>query len=173
MLDMKILFTEDQIAARVDALAAQIVADYPGGLVLAPVLTGGFVFGSDLARAISRHGGDARIDFVQLASYGAEQSSSGIVKLLKDFSHPVAGQHVLLVDDVLDSGRSLFFAKQLSLEKQVASVKTCVAVDKHTGRAEDIIADYAAFEAGPDDFLVGYGMDDAGMKRGLPFIGAV
>ncbi len=170
---MRILFSEDQIAARVDDLAKQIIADYPLGLILAPVLTGGFVFGSDLARAICRNGGDAHIDFVQLASYGNEKTSTGIVKLLKDFSHPVAGKHVLLVDDVLDSGRSLYFATELLREKQVASVKTCVAVDKKTGRAEEIVADYAAFEAGPDDFLVGYGMDDSGAKRGLPYIGAV
>lgn len=170
---MKTLFTEAQIASRLEALAADIVARLPASFVLAPILTGGFVFGADLARAISKAGGDPEVDFLQIASYGEKQVSSGVVKLLKDFNRPVDGKHILLVDDVLDSGRSLFFARKLLEERNAAGIHISVAVDKKTGRAEDVHADFAAFEAGADDFLVGYGMDDAGLKRSLPFIGAL
>lgn len=170
---MRVLFSEEKIAARLDALGQQVAAHFQGPFVLAPILTGGFVFGADLARAVSRAGGDASIDFVKLASYGDKTSSSGIVKLEKDFSQVVKGKRVLLVDDVLDSGRSLFFATKMLEERGAAEIRIAVAVDKRTGRAEPVEADFAAFEAGPDDFLVGYGMDDAGTKRGVPFIGAL
>ncbi len=170
---MDILFSAEQIAARVDALGKEIADHYSGPFVLAPVLTGGFMFGADLARAVTRHGGDPEIDFVQLASYGGEHFSSGVVELIKDFTHPVEGKNILLVDDVLDSGRSLFYAKDMLQSRNVADVKCCVAVDKKTGRAANISADFAAFEAGPEHFLVGYGMDDKGFKRGLDYVGSV
>lgn len=171
---MEILFSEAEIANRVDQLGREIAEHYKGqAFVLAPVLTGGFMFGADLARAVTRHGGDPEIDFVQLASYGSEKFSSGVVELLKDFSHPVEGKHILLVDDVLDSGRSLYYAKDMLKTRDAADIKTCVAVDKKTGRAANITADFAAFEAGPEHFLVGYGMDDAGKKRGLGYVGCL
>lgn len=170
---MRTLFTEDQIQKRLDDLGKDIAAHFDGPFILAPILTGGFIFGADLARAVYRAGGDATIDFVKLASYGDKQSSSGIVKLEKDFSRDVEGERVLLVDDVLDSGRSLFFATKMLQERRAAEIRIAVAVDKRTGRAEPVEADFAAFTAGPDDFLVGYGMDDAGKKRGMPTIGAL
>ncbi len=170
---MKVLFSTQEIAKRVDELGKQIASFYDGPFVLAPVLTGGFMFGADLARAITRHGGDPEIDFVQLASYGTDRFSSGVVELIKDFTHPVEGKRILLVDDVLDSGRSLYYAKDMLLNRDVKDVKTCVAVDKKTGRAANITADFAAFEAGPEHFLVGYGMDDKGLKRGLDFVGSI
>ena len=170
---MRTLFSEEQIANRIDELGKEIAAHFNGPFVLAPILTGGFIFGADLARAVFRAGGDATIDFVKLASYGDKQASSGIVKLEKDFSRDVTGKRVLLVDDVLDSGRSLFFATQMLREREAGEIRIAVAVDKRTGRAEPVEADFRAFEAGPDDFLVGYGMDDAGQKRGMPIIGAL
>ncbi|NHK28818.1 hypoxanthine phosphoribosyltransferase [Parvularcula flava] len=170
---MRTLYTEDQIAGRLATLGEKIVEDLGTEFVLIPILTGGFVFGADLARAINRAGGDCFIDTLHLASYGDKHTSSGVVKLLKDLTKPIEGKTVLLADDVLDSGRSLYFAAKLLEERGAASVKIAVAVDKQTGRAEPVHADYAAFTAGPDDFLVGYGMDDAGQKRGLPFIGAL
>lgn len=170
---MRILYTEQEIATRVAALGGEIHAALGDDFTLVPILTGGFVFGADLARAITRAGGDCVIDTLHLASYGDKHTSSGVVKLLKDLTRPVEGRTVLLVDDVLDSGRSLYFAAKLMEERGAAAVKICVAVDKQTGRAEPVETDWAAFTAGPDDFLVGYGMDDKGLKRGLPFIGAL
>lgn len=170
---MRKLYSEDEIAARVAALAARIVAELGTDFVLAPVLTGGFVFGADLARALHRVGADPEIDFVQLASYGAARESSGLVRVVKDFSSPLEGQTVLLVDDVLDSGRSLAHATQMLRERRAARIAVAVAVDKRADRAAQVRADYACFEAPGDAFLVGYGMDDAGRSRGVPWIGVL
>ena len=139
---------------------------------MAPVLTGAFIFAADLLRAMQKIGCDPLVDFVQLSSYGGARSSSGVVTLLKDFSIDLENKHVLIVDDVLDTGRSLHFAKRMVLERGAKIAKVCVLVRKDTGRSDDIDADYVGFEAGADDFLVGYGMDDNGAKRGIPFIGA-
>ena len=170
---MQILFDETSIAQRTQALAAEILRDLGPHFVLAPVLTGGFVFGADLARALARGGADPEIDFVQLASYGAGRESSGLVRVVKDFTHDMRDQTVLLVDDVLDSGRSLAHAKDMLAGKGAARVAVAVAVRKDKPRAVEIEADYAAFDAPGDAFLVGYGMDDAGGKRGLPGIGVL
>ncbi|MEO1252286.1 MAG: phosphoribosyltransferase family protein [Pseudomonadota bacterium] len=169
---MRVLFTEEEIAARIDEMARQIKADLPFEFLMAPVLTGAFIFAADLLRALYRHGADPWVDFVQLSSYGGARASSGVVTLLKDFSVDVEGRHVLLIDDVLDTGRSLHFGKGMIEDRGAAAVKTCVLVKKLTGHAEDLACDYIGFEAGPADFLVGYGMDDDGRKRGLGFIGA-
>ena len=170
---MEVLFDEARIAARTEALAVQIVRDLGPHFVLAPILTGGFVFGADLARALSRAGADPEIDFVQLASYGAGRESSGLVRVVKDFTHDLSGQTVLLVDDVLDSGRSLAHAAAMLRERNAARAAIAVAVRKDKPRAVEVAADYAAFDAPGDAFLVGYGMDDAGGKRGVPVIGVL
>ncbi|WP_306252869.1 phosphoribosyltransferase [Parvularcula sp. IMCC14364] len=167
---MKTLYSEADIARRITALGEEIAGHYQGAFTLAPILTGGFVLGADLARAVYRAGGDAKIDFLQLASYGTAQTSSGVVKLIKDFNRPVEGERILLVDDVLDSGRSLYFASKMLEDRGAADVKICVAVDKKSKRAEQVTADFVAFETDADAFLVGYGMDNAEFKRGLPDI---
>jgi hypoxanthine phosphoribosyltransferase len=170
---MRTLFTEAEIRERIDALGAEIARDFPKDFLMAPVLTGAFIFAADLIRALHRLGADPAVDFVQLSSYGGVRASSGVVKLLKDFSTPLEGRSVLVVDDVLDTGRSLHFAKRMVLDRGAKDVRLCVLVKKMTGRAEDLHADYVGFEAGADDFIVGYGMDDGGARRGLPFIAAV
>lgn len=170
---MRVIHDEAAIARRIDALAQEIAADFPKHFLLAPVLTGAFVFAADLIRALHRLGADPVVDFVQLSSYGGARSSTGVVRLLKDFSVDLDGRHVLVVDDVLDTGRSLHFAKQMTLDRGAAVAKVCVLVRKATGRSADIDADYVGFEAGADEFLVGFGMDDDGRKRGVPFIGAL
>ncbi len=167
---MRVLHSREAVARRVDALAADIAKIYGGDFLMAPVLTGAFVFAADLLRALHRQGADPLVVFVQLASYGGARSSSGVVKLLKDFSVPLAGRRVLIVDDVLDTGRSLHFAKNMVLDAGAADAKICVLVRKSTGRSADIDADFVGFEAGADDFIVGYGMDDDGRRRGLPEI---
>ena len=107
----------------------------PANLLMAPVLTGAFIFAADLLRALTARGADPDVDFVQLSSYGGARASSGVVTLLKDFSVPLEGRHVLLVDDVLDTGRSLHFAKHMVLDRGAASVRLCVLVRKATGLA--------------------------------------
>ena len=169
---MRTLYTEDQIAARIDEMAQEIARDLPADFLMAPVLTGAFIFAADLLRALYRHNSDPYVDFIQLSSYGGARSSSGVVTLLKDFSIDLTDKTVLLVDDVLDTGRSLHFGKGMILDRGAKDVKTCVFVKKQTGHAEDIACDYIGFEAKADDFLIGYGMDDDGRKRGVPILGA-
>lgn len=170
---MKTLFSEKAIAARVEAIAHQVIDDLGTDFVLVPILTGGFVFGADLARALHDAGADPEIDFVQLASYGKERVSSGIVRVVKDFTSPIEGKTVLLVDDILDSGRSLAHAVSMLEERKAKDWRIAVAVRKEKPRAIPVEADYAAFEAEADAYLVGYGMDDAGRKRTLPMIGSL
>lgn len=170
---MRVLHTEEAVARRIDALADDIARACGGDFLMAPVLTGAFVFAADLLRALYRRGADPDVDFVQLSSYGGARTSSGVVKLLKDFSVPLTGRRVLLVDDVLDTGRSLHFAKNMVLDAGAIDAKICVLVRKSTGRSADIEADFVGFEAGADDFIIGYGMDNDGRQRGLPTISVV
>lgn len=169
---MRVVFSEQQIRERIDALAAEIARDLPADFVMAPILTGAFVFAADLIRALHRLGVDPVVDFVQLSSYGGERASTGVVKLLKDFSEDLRGRPVLIVDDVLDTGTSLHFAQRMVLGHGASEARLCVLVRKASNRNADILAEYVGFDAGPDDFLVGYGMDDGERRRGVPFIGA-
>ena len=170
---MRTLYDEAAIANRIDEMAQEMAKDLPSDFLLAPVLTGAFIFAADLVRALHKYGADPYVDFVQLSSYAGARSSSGVVTLLKDFSVDIEGKTVLLVDDVLDTGRSLHFGKGMVEDRGAAATKTCVLVKKLTGHAEDLHCDYIGFEAGADDFLVGYGMDDGGRQRGLPILGAL
>lgn len=169
---MRTLFDEAAIATRIDEMARQMADDLPKDFLLAPVLTGAFIFAADLVRALHKYGADPYVDFVQLSSYAGTRASSGVVTLLKDFSVDIEGKTVLLVDDVLDTGRSLHFGKGMVEDRGAAAAKSCVLVKKLTGHADDLVCEYIGFEAGADDFLIGYGMDDGGRRRGLPYIGA-
>lgn len=170
---MRMLFSEQRIRERIDTLAAEIAHDLPPDFLMAPILTGAFVFAADLIRALHRIGVDPAVDFVQLSSYGGARASIGVVKLLKDFSENIAGRPVLIVDDVLDTGTSLHFAQRMVLGHGASEARLCVLVRKASGRNADIHADYVGFDVGGEDFLVGYGMDDGERRRGVPFIGAV
>ncbi|NNU16541.1 hypoxanthine phosphoribosyltransferase [Parvularcula sp. ZS-1/3] len=170
---MDTLFDEAAIAGRMDALAREIAADLGSDFTIVPILTGGFIFGADLIRALQKAGADPEVDFVQLASYGAAKESSGLVRVVKDFTLDLKGRSVLLVDDVLDSGRSLAHARNMLREREAGRVAVAVAVRKDKERAVPIEAEYALFDAPGDAFLVGYGMDDAGRQRGLPSIGVL
>ncbi|MCQ8185257.1 phosphoribosyltransferase [Parvularcula maris] len=168
---MRTLFTAEEIAARTRELAAEILTELGDDFVLVPVLTGGFIFGADLLRALQEVGADPEVDFVQLASYGLGRESSGLVRVVKDFTLPMEGRTVLLVDDVLDSGRSLARAKAMLQQQGAARPAVAVAVRKEKERAVEVQADFTLFDAPGDAFLVGYGMDDAGRSRGVPSIG--
>jgi len=163
------LFASDAIEARLDTLAREIAGAMPKDFAAVAILKGSFIFAADLIRALTAHGLNPDVDFMTLASYGLGTSSSGAVSLLRDVEVEVAGQHVLLIDDILDSGRTVAFARAHMEAKGAAAVRTCVLLDKTNGRGGAPRADFAGF-ACPPAFVVGYGMDHAHKYRGLPFV---
>ena len=161
---MQILFSRDQIAERVDNLGKQISADYAGqSIVLIGVLKGAAIFLSDLARSITV---DNTFDFVAVSSYGRALVSSGQVKLIKDIDNPIEDKHVILVEDILDTGLTLSYLRQLMLQHKPASLKIATCLDKPDRRLVPIEADYVCFKI-PNRFVVGYGMDFAERYRGV------
>jgi len=165
---MDILFSTDQIAKRVAEIGREITADYEGQstghpLVLIGVLKGAAIFLSDLARAISI---DNTFDFVAVSSYGRARVSSGAVKLIKDIDNPIEGKHVILVEDILDTGLTLSYLRGLMLQHKPASLKIATCLDKPERRLVPIEADYACFKI-PNKFVIGYGMDYAERYRGV------
>ncbi len=169
MADFEVRFSAAEIAARVDALARDIARLLPRDTLIVAVLKGSLVFTADLIRALSHHGVDWPMDFISLSSYGEGTQSSGQVRLTRDISEDVAGRQVLLIDDILESGRTLAFAKELFAGRGAARVWLCTLLDKPTKRAVALEADFIGFRV-PDEFVVGYGLDHAHMHRGLPFI---
>jgi hypoxanthine phosphoribosyltransferase len=168
----QILFDAAAIAARVEAMATEVARLEPIGLLAVPIMTGAFVFAADLLRALHRVGVAPEVDFLQLGSYGAGVASSGRVALLRDVAAPAAGRDILLIDDILESGRTLAFARSLFLARGARRVLIAVALEKPHKRQIDVDADLVGF-ACPDRFVVGYGMDYAGNYRQLPFIGTL
>jgi len=166
------LWSAAQIAERVDALAREVAALSPHDLVIIAILKGSFIFAADLIRALHREGLKPEIDFIFLASYGAGTDSGGEVHILRDVETALAGREVVIVDDILDSGRTLHFAKTLIEGRGARSVRTCVLIDKQVPRAAPIVPDFSGFRC-PPVFVVGYGMDLAHRYRELPFIGAM
>jgi hypoxanthine phosphoribosyltransferase len=169
---LEVIFPPEQIAARLDELAAEIAALKLTHLLVVAVLKGSFVFAADLIRALHRAGLEPEVDFLTLSSYRKSRTSSGKVEILRDLDLDVSGRNVLIVDDVLDSGRTLAFAKDLLSARGASSLRTCVLLDKTVQRAVSVVADYRAFEC-PPVFVVGYGMDVAHRFRELPFVGRV
>jgi hypoxanthine phosphoribosyltransferase len=170
--DIEVLLAAAEIAARVDALAVDIAAAEPRDLLVVVILKGSFVFAADLIRALDHAGVDPRVDFLSLASYGEAAESSGRVTVIHDLSESVAGRTVLLVDDILESGRTLAFARDLLSGRGAARVRSCVLLDKAARRAVPVEADYIGFRIG-NEFVVGYGLDLAHRYRGLPYIGVL
>ena len=169
---IEILFSESEIASRVATLAEEISVAAPRDLFVVIILKGSFVFAADLIRALERTGVEAQVDFMTLSSYGSATVSSGEVVLVRDIAEAVEGRDVLIVDDILESGRTLAFARNLVVERGAASVKTCLLLDKAGKRTVPIEADFRGFEIG-DRFVVGYGLDYAHHFRGLPYIGVL
>lgn len=169
---VEVIFSAERIAARLDELAAEIAACGLERMLIVAVLKGSFVFAADLLRALHRAGIEPEVDFLTLASYRKSKTSSGKVDILRDLDLPVEDRNVLLIDDVLDSGRTLVFAKDLIAARGARRIMTCVLLDKKVPRAVNVAADFRAFEC-PDEFVVGYGMDVAHRYRELPFVGRV
>ena len=165
-----ILFTAEQIQERVRAMARQIAAARLRPDICMPVLVGGFVFAADLLRALCWEGVPLDVEMIWLRSYGDKRVASAI-SMIAGPSEQIAGRHVLVVDGVLDGGRTIAKAVSLIQAAGAASVQVAVMLDKQ--RADAVAkADFVGFHVG-DDFVVGYGMDDAGRYRSLPYIGRV
>jgi hypoxanthine phosphoribosyltransferase len=167
-----VLFSEAEIATRVKSVAAAIAEKKPANLLVVPILKGSFVFAADLIRAMHHAGLSPEVDFMILSSYRAATHSSGQVQVLRDIETDVRGRDVLLIDDILESGRTLAFAKDLLAARGAKTVYTSVLLNKPGHLAAHITADFQGFIC-PDKFVVGYGMDMAHQFRELPFVGHV
>jgi len=170
--EIEVLFSQSTIATRVDELALEVAKTEPHQLLAVPVLKGSFIFAADLLRAF--HGAELlpEVDFMMLSSYRDKTVSSGQVEILRDIQTDVTDRDVLLIDDILESGRTLAFAKDLLMARGARRVMIAILLDKPQKRAVDIQADFCGFEC-PDKFVVGYGMDMNHGYRQLPFVGAV
>ena len=166
------LFSAEQIARRVEALAGEIAAALPDDLLVVAILKGGFVFAADLIRALHGAGMHPRVDFMTLSSYGAGKTSRGEVAIARDIGDDVTGRDVLIVDDILESGRTVAAAKALLFKRGARSVSVCMLLDKPGKRKVDCEADFRGFSI-PDQFVVGYGLDYAHYYRDLPFIATI
>ncbi len=163
-----VLITEEQLAAKVAEMGAQISKDYEGRkLIILGVLKGSVVFMSDLIRSITV---PVEMDFMAVSSYGAGVKTSGVVKILKDLDRLIAGYDVLVVEDILDSGMTLSYLTELLRERDPASIRIATLLDKPDRRKVDIKPDYVGFTI-PDEFVVGYGLDYAELYRNLPYVG--
>jgi hypoxanthine phosphoribosyltransferase len=169
--EIEVLYSASAIARRNLELAKQIAErDYDDLLVIS-ILKGSFVFAADLIRAMHDTGLSPEVEFIFISSYGAG-TTSGEVKVLRDIDNEVAGRDVLLIDDILESGKTLKFTRELMLSRGAKSVSIAVLLDKTMRRQTDLDADFTGFEC-PDYFVVGYGMDVAHAFRELPFVGVV
>ena len=167
---MDVLITREQIQARVGELGAQISADYSGkDLTVIGILKGSVLFMADLIRAISM---PLAIDFMAVTSYGASTTSSGNVRILKDLDSSITGRHLLIVEDIIDSGLTMQYLLNNLASRGAASLRVCTLLDKPERRLTDVRADYTGF-AVPNEFVVGYGLDYNQMYRNLPDIGVL
>jgi len=169
---IRVLFDADTIAARNIALAGEIRAAVPQRLLVIAVLKGSFVFAADLLRALHAAGLAPEVEFISLSSYREGTISSGTVTILHDVESDVRGRDVVLVDDILESGRTLAYAKDLLAARGANRVLTCVLLEKPGKRAVSLDPDFVGFVC-PDLFVVGYGMDVAHAFRQLPYVGVI
>ncbi|HVI73831.1 MAG TPA: hypoxanthine phosphoribosyltransferase [Anaeromyxobacteraceae bacterium] len=167
--NLKVLLSEEQLRTRVAELGARITADYAGKpLKLVGVLKGSFMFMADLARAIDL---PLKVDFIGTSSYQGTHSS-GVVRITNDLSRPIDGEHVLLVEDIVDTGLTMQYLLENLATRHPASVKVCALLEKPARAKVQIPIDYKGFSI-PDEFVVGYGLDWDGRFRNLPYLGVV
>lgn len=164
------LISEKDIAQRIEELGAQISADYQGESVfMLCVLKGGVYFTTELSKRMSI---PVSLDFMAVSSYGMETESFGVVKIIKDLDESIEGKNVLVVEDIIDSGRTLSLLLENLRQRKPKTLKLCTLLNKPARRVTDIQVDYVGYEI-PDEFVVGYGMDYAQKYRNLPYIGVV
>ncbi|MFB5028439.1 hypoxanthine phosphoribosyltransferase [Candidatus Darwinibacter acetoxidans] len=169
-MQLKVLISAEDIARRVQELGREITADYQGrSLMIIGILKGAVVFMSDLIRQISV---PLEVDFMAISSYGEATETSGVVQLLKDLDRPIEGKHVLIVEDIIDTGLTLSYLYQLLQSRNPATLKTAVLLDKPERRRTDFTPDYVGFTI-PDKFVIGYGLDYNHMHRELPYVGVL
>jgi len=169
---VRVLFSAAEIAARVDALAAEIARTIRAEFVIVGLLKSAAVFVADLLRALDRAGAHPEIEFMRLSSYGVAKAGSGAVQLLGDVPANLAGRPVLLVDDIVDTGRSIAYAAAQLRQRGVGDLWTCALLDKPQRREIEVVINFVGFSIG-DVFVAGYGTDYAEKYRHLPYIGAV
>ena len=164
----EVLFSQQQLEERVDQIAQEITRDYAGKeIVLISVLRGSFVFMADLCRRIDL---PCTIDFMSVSSYGSGTSSTGQVQITKDLSEDISGRHIIVVEDILDSGNTLSYLLKILEHRHPASIRLCTLLDKPERRVKPVEVHYSGFTI-PDAFVVGYGLDYAEHYRNLPYIG--
>lgn len=170
--DVPVLFSAKEIKERVEGLAHEIAAKMPPEVMIISLLRGSFMFTADLIREMYLIGMQPQIDFMTLSSYGGGTETSRTISVNRDITEEVAGRDVLIVDDILESGRTLYFARNLIRERGAASIKICCLLEKPGKRDVGIDADFVGFTT-PDKFVVGYGLDYANYYRELPYVGII
>lgn len=167
---IRVMYSEEEVAARIRQLAEQINHDYEGKEIhLIGILRGGSFFMCELAKRITV---PVTIDFMSASSYGMSTTSSGVVKIVKDLEEAIVGRHVIVVEDIIDTGRTLSYLLEMLREREPASLKLCTLLDKPDRRVVEVKIDYNGYSI-PDEFVVGYGLDYAQKYRNLPYIGVV
>lgn len=167
---VRILLSEEEVDKRIQEIGEQISKDYAGKQVhLICVLKGGAFFMCELAKRISR---PVSLDFMSVSSYGSSTKSSGVVRIVKDLDEPLKDKDVLVVEDIVDSGRTLSYLLEMLKDRGPKSVRLCTLLDKPERRVVDVKVDYTCFQI-PDEFVVGYGLDYDQKYRNLPYIGVV
>ena len=168
---IRVLLTEEEVNARISEIAARINEDYEGKSVhLICILKGGVFFTCELAKRLTV---PVTLDFMSVSSYGSGTVSSGVVKIVKDLDEPLEGKEVLIVEDIIDSGRTLAYLIQVLMQRSPASIRLCTLLDKPERRVKkQVTVDYTCFTI-PDEFVVGYGLDYDQRYRNLPYIGVI
>lgn len=165
-MEKEILFSREEIKEKVVSLGKMIEKDFEDDFVVISLLRGSFIFAADLVREIDRL---VEIDFLTTSSYGHSESSSGEVRFLTDLRTNIEGRNVLIVDDILDTGNTLYAVKEKLMSYKPKTLKTCVLLDKPSRREADVSADYVGFEI-EDLFIVGYGLNYGDYYRNVPYI---
>ncbi len=170
----RVVVTEEQLREKIDDLAKQVAADYADHdrVLLVGVLKGAFMFMADFARALGRQSRHVEVEFMAISSYGQRATSSGVVRILKDLDRDIAGQHVIVVEDIVDSGLTLSWLMKYLASRSAASVEVVTLLRKPDAVKVDVPVRYVGFDI-PNDFVVGYGLDYAERYREVPFIGVL
>ncbi|MBE5861950.1 MAG: hypoxanthine phosphoribosyltransferase [Lachnospiraceae bacterium] len=167
---VRVLISEDEVNSRIRAMGEQISRDYAGKQIhMICVLKGGSFFMCELAKRITTQ---VSIDFMSVSSYGSDTKSSGVVKIVKDLDESIQGKDVLVVEDIVDSGRTLSYLMEMLRDRKPASLKLCTLLDKPDRRVVDVDVNYTGFQI-PDAYVVGYGLDYDQRYRNLPYIGVI
>ena len=170
MADIRVLLSEEQIDKRVREVAALINKDYAGKSVhLICVLKGSIFFTCELAKRLDM---PVTIDFMQVSSYGSDTVSSGVINIKKELDESIEGKNAIIIEDIIDSGNTLYYLRELLLKRNPESLKICTLLDKPDRRVKDVKVDYVCFEI-PDEFVVGYGLDYEQKYRNLSYVGVV